>query len=485
MKDILVVIMIVIMMGMDNSRLFENKKEFFIDSRLYGLLSLIVIFLFFSCNKESKTNSSIENSKKGISVNNALLRDSLPISMNLKSKKTTGFNVFGHNYMSYPLEFNNESVKDSIIVKNLPKLPYGQVIHYLFLSEIDGKLKSYNYYYFIAKDAYELCFEFNKGDIYLKKGKGATNVDDLFKDYNQLKNKIRKAKESNKKNFEKKLNSLFKFYQKKYVSKEKESLSKLNKLNYITTLQIISPFDNRVEEYIMKLKEPIPCAPYKELSYLYVKNRLMSFDFNKLNILYHSSQYIDFLSLGIHTYLKNNKGSQNYAVIFKWFKKTDFYNQNKNKIDKNVSTLDKESFTEGLKAFNLRSLSFNELTFSDLIKQNPSEYYLIDFWATWCAPCINDIKLMKGLMLPDNIRVISLSVDKMKVKDKWQAKSKELELNISNLVDNKKENKDFIKMIGLNAIPRYILIDRDFNLIDASFLHPSDPDFLKELKELK
>jgi len=143
-------------------------------------------------------------------------------------------------------------------------------------------------------------------------------------------------------------------------------------------------------------------------------------------------------------------------------------------------------FKEKIKNLRLSSVALEESSLSKILQKNPSPYYLIDFWATWCAPCIGGIKEMKKMNFPKNVKILSFSVDAEKDTEKWQLKTKELAQKITYLIDEKAmENKEFLKFIELNSIPRYILIDKNMNLIDQSFLPPHDPQFLPKLKDVK
>jgi len=105
------------------------------------------------------------------------------------------------------------------------------------------------------------------------------------------------------------------------------------------------------------------------------------------------------------------------------------------------------------------------------------------FWATWCGPCIQGFKDIKKMQLPKNLMVINLSVDKIAVKDKWKSKANEFSLNNSYLIDEVK-SKAFFEIFQLEAIPRYMILDKDFNVINMNMFQPHEPQFLKYLDEL-
>ncbi len=48
-----------------------------------------------------------------------------------------------------------------------------------------------------------------------------------------------------------------------------------------------------------------------------------------------------------------------------------------------------------------------------LIKEKEASYYILNFWASWCTPCIKEMKSLDGLQKKaSDIRVITISQDK-------------------------------------------------------------------------
>ena len=92
---------------------------------------------------------------------------------------------------------------------------------------------------------------------------------------------------------------------------------------------------------------------------------------------------------------------------------------------------------------------------------------------------------MQNMNFPNGIKVISLSLDKNKDYDKWKILTIKMDQEITYHLDNNlKENEKFLEFVELNSIPRYILIDKNLNLINQAFYHPDDPQFLRELEKL-
>ncbi len=112
-------------------------------------------------------------------------------------------------------------------------------------------------------------------------------------------------------------------------------------------------------------------------------------------------------------------------------------------------------------------------------------YVYVDVWATWCAPCKREIPYLKEIQAEfkdKDISFVSLSIDKMEHKDKWLNMVKEEQLSGIQIMADKDFRSDFVTAYNINAIPRFILIDKEGNILNANAPRPSDPR-LKELLE--
>ncbi|WP_159451745.1 TlpA family protein disulfide reductase [Pedobacter africanus] len=112
----------------------------------------------------------------------------------------------------------------------------------------------------------------------------------------------------------------------------------------------------------------------------------------------------------------------------------------------------------------------------DVIAKKPT---LIDCWASWCRPCIDEFPFSKELekSYGNKINLIYLSFDKSTAA--WLSKAKELNLQSTYHMPDNFES-DFATFFKLNTIPRYILVDANGNLLNTDAPRPSDPR-LKEI----
>ncbi len=462
-----------------------KKKYSKLKCGFYSLL-LLVFFSLNSCNIENIKTKSVEMTSKEIKAKSKT--DSLTISVKLKFKESVILNYDNKYFENNTLKFTNNINRDTIVTRKILRLYNSQVFNYGHIQNLTTGFKRTSQNILIDKSIKKINFELRNNQLFPLKTNNDVLVSELINDYNLLYSKIYKSKGSFKLEIKNELDSLHKKYQKKYQSTNKLLHIQLNDFNYMSLLERLSPKNKAVDLFIQKVNFDVICGSFTDLGYQFVKHRINSLNYKKLNSNNYSDFYLKYIALSIYKFLKHkdNKGDQNFHESRDWLKTTEFYKKDSVYIKKQIQHLSNDLFKEKIKNLRLSSVALKESSLSKIIQKHPSPYYLIDFWATWCAPCISGIKEMKKMNFPKNVKILSLSVDKEEVKEKWQLKTKELEQNISYLIDNRiEENKEFLKFIELNSIPRYILIDKNMNLIDQSFLPPHDPQFLPKLKDVK
>ncbi len=116
------------------------------------------------------------------------------------------------------------------------------------------------------------------------------------------------------------------------------------------------------------------------------------------------------------------------------------------------------------------------------------KYVYIDFWATWCGPCKAEIPSLKELEKKyhgKNIEFVSISIDVEKYHDKWKTMVKDMELTGIQLIAPKSVDSDFLKAYKINAIPRFVLLDPEGKIVDASAPRPSEEKLITLFNDLK
>ena len=104
------------------------------------------------------------------------------------------------------------------------------------------------------------------------------------------------------------------------------------------------------------------------------------------------------------------------------------------------------------------------------------KYVYIDVWATWCGPCKEEIPFLKEVEKKyhdKNIEFISISIDKLKDKNKWKRMVENLNLTGVQLLADNAFKSQFVQDYLITGIPRFILLDPKGNIITSTAPRPS------------
>ena len=136
--------------------------------------------------------------------------------------------------------------------------------------------------------------------------------------------------------------------------------------------------------------------------------------------------------------------------------------------------------------FTLTSVDDKAITLSECYAKS---FVLLDFWASWCGPCIREIPELQKLhsQHKDRLQIISISVDESK--ERWQDAIAKHELSQwHQLIANNNEECYFAEQAntalayGVEQIPCFILIDTNGTIV-GRWSHLT-ADATKEIEQL-
>ena len=112
----------------------------------------------------------------------------------------------------------------------------------------------------------------------------------------------------------------------------------------------------------------------------------------------------------------------------------------------------------------------------------------IDFWATWCGPCLAEMphskKLREKFIGNDNIVFMYVSVDNEEDVDTWKSVVKKKDIVGVNLIARNGEEEHVGERYALQYIPRFVLIDKNGKVANFKAPTPSEPKAEQLIKQL-
>lgn len=137
------------------------------------------------------------------------------------------------------------------------------------------------------------------------------------------------------------------------------------------------------------------------------------------------------------------------------------------------SLVNKPAYWFTLKDKNGQSINLNQFK---------GKIIVLDFWASWCVPCIKALPLLKKIQQdPVSLNVVYISVSVDKKEGDWKKKESEIGIPWISLLADKETKKEY----GINPIPNYIIINKKGAIVSKSSSLYDAYTTLKKIREGK
>ena len=140
------------------------------------------------------------------------------------------------------------------------------------------------------------------------------------------------------------------------------------------------------------------------------------------------------------------------------------------KLKRDFDTVDKLLPKEIL-AQQLKTESGSFVSLAEVFTSNDAVY--VDFWASWCGPCISEMPYEKQLISEFKgkpIKFIFISLDKDE--KQWRKAIARIDVEGTHYLISEGVKSPLIKYLSLQEIPRYIILDKTGRLINRDAPRP-------------
>lgn len=269
-----------------------------------------------------------------------------------------------------------------------------------------------------------------------------------------------------------------------FVGKPGDRISLNWKVNYpdnnTSNVTVIKSAENKVYYKVINEGKPLirKLNNYADsASKVEIDDTLRRRFYNKQNIYWGDSLNRLYIRL-LKTYPKSYSSLRALSSYYKEFSDEYVRNYIRNlpgylKNNELVKEIEYHKFELPVKLMNVSG--FNDFKFllpqADTFNYNPytEKIVLIDFWASWCGPCISNFPKLedaKKKFETDRFEIISVSLDDNF--ENWKEGMKKHHTSFVNVFAPEAWESLVVKFFKIKSIPRYVLLGKEGKVINAN-----------------
>jgi thiol-disulfide isomerase/thioredoxin len=126
-----------------------------------------------------------------------------------------------------------------------------------------------------------------------------------------------------------------------------------------------------------------------------------------------------------------------------------------------------------------------DASLEEILSNYKGSVVYVDFWASWCAPCIDEIpasKKMQNTLEDTNVKFLFISIDRDE--KSWKKAIAAYQIPGIHYRVNSLKTSVAIQSLTAGGIPHYIIVGKDGKILDKNAKSPSDSQLVSELKKL-
>lgn len=133
---------------------------------------------------------------------------------------------------------------------------------------------------------------------------------------------------------------------------------------------------------------------------------------------------------------------------------------------------------------NTASISEQSL-YNDILNKNKGKVIYVDFWGTWCSPCIEQFPYAKKLHSEfENKDVSFVFLCCKSRKEAAENIIKKYQLKGQQYILSQKQYEDFERQFEIAGLPRYVLIDKKGDIYSENASRPESEQTKIEIEKL-